>query len=214
MAFNGIPATVLQKNNESFYCDPCGNYGNTLYIPCGANASLSPTMWAVPILDEGNHGFRYDGGATAPTANSIKVFKLTNTLNGEFWWVVGDPAAYYAACCEDCGVSPAPTIVTTLGNLAPVQYACTDDGTNFNTYWAVPALASGERYVSVVTLDGVTRTPIQTYATGSTSIANLVTYLNTNYAALGTWSNPAGNTIKLVSTSAHYIGFIACNKAS
>jgi hypothetical protein len=214
MAFNGIPATVLQKNNEQFWCDFCGNYGNTLYIPCGSNASLSPSFYAVPVLDNGVGGFRYDGGSTAPTDNSIQVFKLTNTLNGDFWWVVGDPADYYGACCEDCDVSPAPSMVTTVNSLAPIQYACTDDGTNYDAYFAVPALGGGQRYVSVVTQDGVTKTPHQSFATGSTSLANLITYLNTNYSAMGTWSNPGGTTVRLRSTSASWVGFIACAKSS
>ena len=34
-AYAGIQATVLQKNIEQFFCDACGNYGQTMNIPCG-----------------------------------------------------------------------------------------------------------------------------------------------------------------------------------
>lgn len=213
MAFNGIPATVLQKNNEQFFCDPCGNYGNTLYIPCGVTAaSVGTPFWAVPVTNDYVQGFRYDGGADAPTADSIAVFKLTSLLNGDFWWVVGTAEDYFAACCSDCDVSPAPTMVTTVGDIAATQYACTDDGTNYDAFFAISDLAGGYRFVSTVSVDGTALTPKQTYSTGSTSKANLVTYLNTNYSSAGTWSNPAGNTIRLRRTTAAWIGFIACQK--
>lgn len=215
MSFNAVPATVLQHNNEVYFCDPCGDYGNTAHIPCGSGAAkASPAMWAVPVTNNAQPGFRYDGGEDAPTPDSIRVFKLTSLLNGDFWWVVGTPDEYFSACCEDCDASPAPSMVTTLGSIAPTQYACTDDGTNYDAYFAVQALAAGKRYVSKVSVDGTGLTPVQTYGTGSTSLANLIIYLNTNYSSAGTWSNPGGLTIRLRRTSGAWIGFIACQKSS
>lgn len=215
MSFAGINATVLQKNNDAYFCDPCGNFGKTLNIPCGSSAAEAQPgiSWAVPVKLEYVQGFRYVVQDTAPTFDSIQVFKLTNLLNGDFYWVVGTQEDYYTQCAACCDASPVPSLLSTVGDIAPEQYACTSDGTNFDAFFAISTLSSG-RFVSTVSVDGTQLTPIQTYATGSTSKANLVTYLNANYGSAGVWSNPVGNTIRLRTTTGKFIGFIACIKTS
>ncbi len=211
MSFAGINATVLQKNNDQFFCDPCGNYGKTMNIPCGSNAALAQpgTSWAVPVKTEYVQGFRYAIQDDAPTFDSIQVFKLTNIQNGDFYWVVGTQATYFTECAACCDASPAPSMISTVGDISAEQYACTTDGTNYDAFFAVETLTSG-RYVSTVSVDGTQLTPHQSYATGSTSLANLITYLNANYASAGTWSNPVANTVRLRTTTGKWIGFIAC----
>lgn len=212
--FAGILATVLQKDNDQFFCDPCGNYGRDMNIPCGSTAALvNETAWAVPVKAEYVQGFRYVIADTAPTDDSIAVFKLTNLQNGQYYWVIGSPDDYYAACAACCDASPVPTLLSTVGDIAPEQYACTSDGTNYIAYFAVSALAAGYRYVSRVTSDGVLINQ-QTYSTGSTSKGALVTYLNTHASSVGTWANPSGNIITLTTTVGKYVGFIACEKNS
>lgn len=211
---NFINATVIQKNLQQFLCDPCGSYGETLPIPAGAQASVGVEYWAVPVADNFVQGFRYVEytGQTAPTIDSIRVFKLTNTLNSDYYFVVGTIAQYevYAAAC--CDASPIPSYLTTLGPIATCQETCSADGTNYDAFFAVQTLVSG-RYVATVSVDN-TGVLQQTYAAGSTSLANLVTYLNAQAGTVGTWSNPNGNTIRLRTTSSKTVCFVACIKTS
>lgn len=216
MSFAGINATVLQKNNETYFCDPCGNFGQILNIPCGSNAAQAQPgiTWAQPVKDGYVQGFRYVVQDAAPTFDSIQVFKLTNLLNGDFYWVVGNQAQYYVQCAACCDASPIPTYITDLSHvdIAPDQFACTDDGVNYDAFFSVPTLATG-KYVATVTQNG-TGVLGQTFANGSTTIANLIIYLNAHAGIVGVWSNPSGNIIKVVSTTAKRIGFIGCIQTS
>jgi len=212
--FAGILATVLQKNNDQFFCDPCGNYGRDTNIPCGSNAALvNETAWAVPVRDAYVQGFRYVIADTAPTFDSIAVFKLTNLQNADYYWVIGTPDDYYAACAACCDASPVPTLLSNVADISPEQLTCTADGTNYDAFFAISDLVAGFRFVSQITADGVLINQ-QTYASGSTSKGALVTYLNAHGSSVGVWSNPTGNTIRLRTTSVKSVGFIACQKNS
>lgn len=217
--FNTIQATVLAKNSESqFICNPCGGYGQTLPIPCGDNAQVNADYWAVPVKDEYFRGFRLTintAGIAAPTFDSIACFKLTNMITSDYYIVVGRGQDYSAACAACCATSPAPTLVATLVDIASCQDTCTADGTNYDAFFAVETLADvpAGKYVSKVSLNGVLINQ-QTFGTGSTSIAALVTYLNANAASGGTWSNTVSNTIRFRTTLAVNICFIGCIKTS
>ncbi len=215
---NTINATVLQKNLNQPVCGPCGSYGQTMPIPAGSQATTGSEYWAVPVKNNGwFQGFRYEvyKGQTAPTIDSIRCFKLTNTINNDYYYVVGTIAQYsvYAAAC--CDASPIPSYITTLGPIAPCQDTCTQDGTNYDAFFAVETLADvpGGKYVATVIADGAGVLQ-QTFAAGSSSIANLVTYLNAQAGTVGTWSNPNGNTIRLRTTTLKNVCFVGCIKTS
>lgn len=213
--FPTIQATVLQRNSGSAYiCGPCGDYGKTMPIPCGTGAFVGVDMWATAQNTPYFQGFRYQVG-TQPTLQSLSVFKLTNTITGDYYMVLGSVAAYSAACAACCSTSPAPTLVlSTLPSIPTCQSTCTTDGTNYDAFFAVqfPLTGTG-KYVSRVELNGGLVNQ-QTYATGSASIAALVSYLNTNASQAGTWSNPQDETIRLRTTSIKEVCFIACVKTS
>jgi hypothetical protein len=196
-AYNFILATVLQLDNDNFVCNPCGGYGKVMPIPA-ENIQLGAEYWARPIKNDYFQGFRYIASANAPTFDSIRCFKLTNSITSQYFYVAGTIAAFTAAAATCCGASPAPSpipsIVVTLADIAPCQNTCTSDGTK-------------------VSADGVLVNQ-QTFGTGSASIAALIIYLNANAASVGTWSNPGGNTIKLVTTVKKDVCFIACIKTA
>jgi len=215
---NTIQSTVLQKNNNNFVCNPCGGYGTTLAIPAGSNALPAGEYWAVPVKTDFFQGFRYEtyqSGVAAPTIDSIRCFKLTDTLTSDYYYVAGTIAQYsvYAAAC--CDASPIPSYLTTLGPIAPCQNTCTSDGTNYDAFFAVETLADvpGGKYVATVVADGAGVLQ-QTFGAGSTSIGNLVTYLNAHAGTVGTWSNPAGNTIRLRTTALKEVCFVGCIKTA
>lgn len=214
--FNTVQATVLQMNSgAAFFCDPCGNYGKTMPIPCsGTSAFTGVDMWATPVKNQYPQGFRYQIG-TQPTQQSLACFKLTNNVTGNWYMVLGTVAAYSAACAACCDTSPVPSlVVSNLASIPTCQTTCTTDGTNYDAFFAVqtPLTGSG-KYVSRVELDGGLVNQ-QTYGTGSSSIAALVTYLNANASQAGVWSNPQDETIRLRTTSVKEVCFIACVKTS
>jgi len=216
--FNTIQATVLQRNSAAaYFCDPCGNYGKTMPIPCsGTSAFTGVDMWATPQSNAFPQGFRYQIG-TQPTLESMACFKLTNTVTGDYYIVLGTVAAYSAACATCCDTSPAPTLVqSTLPSIPTCQNTCTTDGTNYDAFFAVPdsVTLGAAKYVSRVILNGGLVNQ-QTFATGSTSIANLIIYLNINAAEAGVWSNIVETqTIRLRTTDVREVCFIACAKTS
>lgn len=207
-----IKATVLQKNLNSFISGPCaGSYGTTLDVPAGANATPESEYWAVPITDPYFVGFRYVVATTAPTSDSIKCFKLINTQTNDYFYVVGTIAQWSALAAACCDASPIPSYLTTLPAIAAqCQDTCTQDGTNYDAFFAAPALTGSgtPKYVVQARIDDTVLH--QTYATGSTSLANLITYLNTNLAVGGTWSNPAGKTIRYRDDAAKKVCLTIC----
>lgn len=218
MSFATIQATVLQKNVANAYiCNPCGNYGRTLPIPCGTAAVLGAQYWATPQKSPYFQGFRYTIAATAPTADSLECFKVTNSITGDYYMVLGTIAEYSQACAACCDASPVPTLVVAdLVDITSCQTTCISDGgtTNYDAFFAVQAAAQlAGVYVSRVEVDGVLVNQ-QTFGTGSVSIAALVIYLNANAASAGTWSNPSDETIRLRTTSAKEVCFIACDKTA
>lgn len=216
--FPTLQATVLQKNTANAYiCGPCGDYGRVMPIPCGTAAIVGAQYWASPQKTPYFSGFKYTIATAAPTEDSVAVFKLTNSITGDYYMVMGTIEEYSAACASCCDTSPVPTLVVAtadLTDMASCQDTCTVDGTNFDAFWAVQAPLVG-RYVSRVEADEALVNQ-QTYATGSTSLANLIIYLNANATDGGTivWSNPDEQTIRARTTTQKNICFIACIRTS
>lgn len=209
-----IQATVLQRNSAAAYvCGPCGDYGKTMPIPCGTGSFVGVDMWATPQKTPYFQGFKYGVGAQ-PTLESMSCFKLTNTITGDYYMVLGTVAAYTAACAACCDTSPAPSlVVSNKPDIPTCQSTCTSDGTNYDAFFAVPETLGAGKYVSRVELNGGLVNQ-QTFASGSTSIAALVLYLNLSAAGVGVWSNPSDQTIRLRTTSVKEVCFIACVKTS
>lgn len=213
MALPGITATALQKGNEQFFCDPCGNYGKTVLIPCGSDAAKVDDVnyWAVPAKDEYMEGFRYEIADEPPTFDSIQVFKLTSLQNADYWWIIGTREEYFVACSACCGPSPIPSIATDDRVIfAPTQYTCSVDGTNYDANFALPVLLAGQHYEIAGSLNGEALTPAPTnnYA----SVAALLSWLNTNWSEAGVWSSvntPISIRARLA-TGPNWVGFYAC----
>lgn len=214
MAYQGITATVLQKNDEQYFCDPCGNYGQDMNIPCGAAfvEVQSPNYYAVPVTTDYVQGFSYEIADTAPDPYSEPVFKLKNLQTGDYYVVLGTKEEYFQACAACCDTSPLPSIATDERKLIPAtQVTCPEPGTtNFDGYFALPFLGAGQHYQIAGTLNGV---PLTTFTPlNITTPAALVTWLNTNWPTAGTWTaiapSPAGLRVRRADVAT--IGFTAC----
>jgi len=216
MSFPTLQATVLQKNSANAYiCSPCGSYGRNMPIPVGDTVVILGDYWATPQKDGYFQGFRYTIADTAPTSDSLACFKIKHSITGDYYIVLGTVDEYAAAAGACCDTSPVPSLVVTdLVDMASCQTTCTTDGTNFIGVWAVPTQATLDGvYVSRVEVDGALVNQ-QTFGTGSTTIANLVIYLNANAASAGTWSNPSDQTILLTTNAVKKVCFIACDKTA
>ena len=210
--FPTLQATVLQKNTANAYvCDPCGGYGRTLPIPCGTAAQVEGQYWATPQKEPYFQGFKYTIASEAPTEDSFEVFKLINTITGDYYMVMGTIAAYSAACGACCDASPVPTLVVDpadLPDMASCQDTCTTNGTDYDGFWAVQVpLGGGNEYYARVEVDGAL---VWQQTSGSASIAALIIALNANAASAGTWSNPDEQAIRLRTTEKKKVCFIAC----
>jgi len=212
MSFPTLQATVLQKNTANAYiCGPCGDYGRVMPIPCGTAAIVGAQYWATPQKTPYFQGFKYTIAATAPTEDSIAVFKLTNSITSDYYMVIGTIEDYSAACGSCCDTSPVPTLVVSdLVDITSCQDTCTVDGTNFDAFWAVEAPIDGaDEYYARVEADGAL---VWQQVAGSANIAALIIALNANATDGATivWSNPDEQSIRARTTAVKNICFIAC----
>lgn len=214
MAYQGITATVLQKNNEQYFCDPCGNYGQDMNIPCGAAFAevQAANYYAQPVTTDFVQGFSYTISDTAPDPYSVPVFKLINLTTGDYYVVMGTKEEYFQACAACCDTSPLPSIVSDERLIIPAtQVTCPEPNTsNFDGYFALPFLGANEHYQIAGSLNGAalpTFTP-----TNITTAAGLVTWLNSNWGTAGTWTaiapSPSGLRVRRADIAT--IGFTAC----
>jgi hypothetical protein len=223
-AFAGFTATVLQKNNEQFFCDACGEYGKEMYIPYGAGAAEidDAELWAVPVKEDYVKGFRWEIAESAPTYDSIACIRVKSLLNGDSWVVIGTREQYFATGAACCDASPFPTMVTDVRLIFPAeQYTCpTVIGgvTYYDANFALPVLQGGQHYefagsISADSNVDTKPTPLTpTPPTNITTVGALITWLNTNWAAAGTWSStntPISIRVRST-TAARTIGFTAC----
>lgn len=202
-----MDAVVVQANSFPYPC------GKTIKVPCGApccnEQEFLGEFWAVPTKDDGifrGYHFVVRTDNTAPTPDSFKVTRISDRTNGRVYYVLGTKAQLDASCADD-GVTPMP-LATTIPVPVPDFYVCmTESGADDGKWvwtWTAPAKAGADEYRAHVVVNNVQAVPAA--SGGHASIAAMITWLNANYAAAGTWSNPSGNIIKLVSTTDKKVG--------
>lgn len=196
--------------------------GVTDTVKCPAQgAIIDGDYWAEPVNDTIITGFKYHpynlASETAdpkkPNAQSFAVVRIINKYNTDVWWVLGKSSEYLASCAPCCGDAPV-AMPTTLPTIEPCQNMCKwDANKKYFGMTALPVLTGNKRYYAYGHFNG-SLLPVLT-ATGYTSIASLLAALNTattgagtaaspyagGWAVVGTWSNPAGNALKVTQTS-------------
>lgn len=197
-----MDAVILQLNHMSYA--ECG--GKTISIPCGEtdNVQVRGDFWLVPRKINGVFmGYNVQGKiGTAPTPDSVAAFGIFDKQTGDNLYGLGTVAQYRTAC----GGGAALPLATTIPVVVPEIDLCaplTKGGTDFTTWWGLPAKAGSDEYRAWVIYNNTQ--PVAALAGGHTDLAAMVTWLNANYAAAGTWSADTGR-LKLVRTTAAKIG--------
>lgn len=191
---NYANATVISRNTIVFIAIT-GNIpviGQTLPIPVTDVAEILGECYAVPVKDGGifrGYDFTPNIGQGAPTFDSFIVTGLKDKLNNDTLYVAVTEANYLAGTYTP----------TTIPVVVPERNADVDGSGNYTYYWGVPYDTG--TYTAYVSKAGVMIAPNST----GTTLALLVTDLNTNAATVGTWSNDGGK-LKLVTTSADAVG--------
>lgn len=190
-----MDAVVIQLNHITYA--ECG--GKVMTVPCndaegcGACVDLLGDYWGEPVKDGGHfRGYKILKAAVKPTPDSIPLVRVFDKTTGNTLHVLGTEAAYRTACAGGAALPGRATVPIVV----PEEGRCLDAGslTNRTWYWTPPAKTGGQTYTVAAMYNNTQPTaPL----TGAANVAAIVTYLNTNYAAAGTWSD-VGGRIRLV----------------
>jgi hypothetical protein len=202
----------VNGNIYSFYNNPGGT---SMQIPC-ENTEIIGTFWMIPQV-VGNRivGYTFLSAPNTnvkPQPDALKVLRVKLTDTGgitqiDFAVVDADNSAFaspynqFAYLCDGLGgslpVMPLVTIPAPIVQGGPVS---TNTTTGANTFvFALPTNPSGLLYqVNAFYINGAPIVP--TFVpTGITTAAQFVTYANANWSAYGSWTNPSGDIVQLVS---------------
>lgn len=194
--------TVVKIQQGGITYAECG--GSTGFVECGDTSEIIGDYWGVPEKGGGvfrGYNIQSAQGVAIPTPDSIPLVRLKDSLSGETVHILGTVAQFLASCA-DAGVTPMP-LKTTIPVVIPEITACPDTDGNYTFYWTPPAKAGADEYRAHVLLDNAQA--VAPLAGGHATIAAMVTWLNTNYAAAGTWTEVSGK-VKLVRTSHAKVG--------
>lgn len=191
------------------------NYPNGIskQIPC-ESVEIVNSFWKMPKT-LGNRVIGYDYLVALdnqkPTPDSIKILRVKDTRdNTEYGFAIVDgdnigtssPANQFAYLCDGLGgslpVMPTVTIPVPIMQSSP-QSTDTDGSNTF--IFAFPANPNGLTYsIPYPWFNGVA--PSTAYVSaGRTTVAQVVTWANSNWGDYGTWSAASTNTLKLVSAT-------------
>ncbi len=201
-----IPALIIQQESTVNIDSATGVVGLTGLIPTpNSGGQVDSDYWATPVTNFGiiGTGFKYTPTTAAstdkPDAQSFHVVRIIKNDQSTDWYALGTSTEYLEASeeVECCGTTSPPPVMPTSSDL-PIIAACqilcnTNDAGLYIGVFAAPSPDTGtyraNGYFNDVALPQVT---------GAT-VAALVTALNSNgswnSSAIGTWTNPSGNTL-------------------
>ena len=201
MAATYISGLAIKHNNAVFLTDD-GVVGKTVSIPTpGAGGIIDGDYWAVPITNYGVFtGFNFEptspNSTDAPTPDSFHVFRLVMQRGNDYWYVRGSstydgdsPAnpgyievSADAECCANELALP-----TDIPNIAPCQLMCEFNADNqYFAIYGLPTLTGNLRYFPYGYYNGTALAAAT--ATGYSSKASLLSFLNGSWSTVGTWS--------------------------
>lgn len=195
-----IFATAIEKDGFTF--SDCLNNLPVVPLPYGADLRARREVWMTPVGTNGAfQGYRQTAwvtGSAAPTVDSFRATVVYDAKTGEHYTIVANLSAINGAA-DGATVSPNTIPVPVL----PYRVCAGSDG-DYHFTWTALTKAGADEYRAYVKVDGVQGTAAA--SGGHASIAAMITWLNTNYSAAGTWSNPAGNIVALTSSTNKEVG--------
>ncbi len=209
MSVKFVTAKLFQKNGIPLYVSP-----KTEQIPCDS-ISVEGVEWWVPTLSSGRlTGYRRwignsPGGSALPQPDAVKTLRVRNHDTMETYWILiettDDDTSFTANCNGCCGTTP---VMATVTIPAPIveNCICADADGNYVHNFPIPANPNSLKYLVLTpSFNGVFGASLS--GSGYTTPGNLLTAAAAAYAAEGTWSLAASNTIlRLTSTTTSCAG--------
>lgn len=199
-----VKVAVFQQNMQQYGVTP-----KIMNITC-EDINIHGVEWWLPTIRNGVvQGYDskiYKPGET-PAIDSIKTIRVNDKRNLDALWIViannHDESLLVTNCNNCCGSNPDLSTDLTVFP-APVNetIACADADGNRTFQAPFPINPFAEKILVGFTYDGgQTLTPAYP-AAGNNDVAATITWLNTNWAAAGTWSAVNSNkTLQLVSAT-------------
>lgn len=205
---------LVAKSANTFSTQNVGVTMGDIPVPGNSNggAQIDGDFWATPIDDGVYAGFTFTpynpGGVNSaqPDIQAFPVFKLSQIppFGSDYWYVVGTTAQYLTA---SGGGAALPTAISYNGTnvlQTPCQTLCNQNATT-GLYFGIlglPTLSGGfnVRLYPYGYFNGVVLTAGST--TGYATPATLLTFLNTSWSNVGTWTLSADNQTLIVTQSA------------
>lgn len=195
-----VQAVVIQRAHITYA--ECG--GKTLPVGVGNDTAVLGEYWGVPVMNNGLfQGYNFVAKVGDAPTGAIPIVRTRDKVTGDILHILGTAADLTAAAADEA-VDPMP-LASTIPVPVPQIAVCDDGSGEFTRQWTPPVKAAGDEYQAHVSVDGEQAVPA--LAGGHTDLAAMVTWLNTNYSAAGTWS-AVGSQLQLVSTTANSVGVV------
>lgn len=198
-----ITADVIRQNETEFATVAVKQINAT-------NADLGGLFWRTPISSASGQFVRFDyygatqAGTEKPSDDSVKTLRVRDNVANQYYWVViGDDdgeEVWTDAVNSDTADDADITGLGTVPDIISEEKGCLNTTTGEYTYqWVGAPLGAGQSY----TVDGsVNGTALPDLGSDFASIAAFVTAAISSWSSAGTWTNPSGNIVKLVSSTA------------
>lgn len=209
-SISNVKALVVQIDEQQLY--NCG--GVTRLIPCGSNMEVLDLYWAVPIINSGLlEYYRYDLTPSKPSIDSMRTLRVKDNLSGQVYYIgLQDDqteSTYVDACNGCCGTTPD---ISTGVVVPPIDYEeapcpTIPSGTPvYDFYIPIPANPNSFSYSLSGTFNSVagTPTPNASYA----NAAAILTWLQANWGAYGTWTLENSNQVLHLSSTTTKTAYI------
>ena len=223
--FIQVPQVTAVNGND--FAWPNNPNGTPMQIPC-TDTEIIASYWRIPSVN-GNRvtGYNYivaSEQSVPPTPDALKILRIkaTNTAGiTTFDFAIADndnvsttsPQNQYAYLCDGLGGTLPVMPVVTIP--VPMMQSAPQTNTNgLNTFiFSFPPNPNGLQYV----LNGAwfnNAVPYAAYApSGITTVAEFVTWANSNWSEYGTWTALSAETLKLASNVASPASTIPVFKA-
>lgn len=198
---NFVTGVAFKQNEVWLNANP-----KTVQIPC-VDLTFRGEEWCVPQVQDGRLlGYARTISASKPSPDSVKALRVCTVKGDEYLILVSDSdtqALLVTNCNDCCGPTPILPAVTVP---APIieDKICPDASGNYTFIFPVPQNPNTLKYLiphGNASFNGQYATPDLSGA-GYSSVSALVTALNTNWSAYGTFTAINSNKdIQLVSTT-------------
>lgn len=195
-----IPCFCVQMNNQQFISDT-GVIGKVLNVPCKEMLLEEDLYWCTPVSDCGifsqlQYRLAVGVNANAPTFDSFLVQRIKDKLSNYTWWIYVTSSSDFANSANTVSSqSNIPMPGTTPGSFIPVIAACqvlcaiSHSNPAIGGVYGLPVPAGAQKYFAFGSYNNIA---LSNSSTGFSALADLLTYLNTNWTNIG---NPATSFI-------------------